>query len=277
MLNYQKKVISCNFRYFSKIALLFFISIVTFHSAAYAVNNKILDEYVEEAYVDQENGNLKQALSNFKKAIVLGVQDIEVYNDVGVLSEKLGLGLRAVEYYKKALRLDSNYLPAYLNLAYCYLDSGKTEQAFKYFKFRYELGDPQDRWTSLAREELLKIHPEYANIILDRDLKELNDSSARQVRKAFEDNLRRSYQHFQTGQLLFKNGDFEGAVQEYNLALKLTPKNPKILESRDKVYVEMTKEIVKKYTDSAVRGLEAGDTTSARNDIRKLLTTIPNN
>ena len=64
-------------------------------------------------------------------------------------------------------------------------------------------------------------------------------------------------------------------MREYDSALHLTPKNPKITDARNAVILEKAKESVREQSKQAIMRLETGDTVSARHEIQKILTTIP--
>ncbi len=64
-------------------------------------------------------------------------------------------------------------------------------------------------------------------------------------------------------------------MREYDSALRLTPKNPKITDARNAVVLEIAKESVREQSEQAIIRLETGDTVSARHEIQKILTIIP--
>ena len=74
---------------------------------------------------------------------------------------------------------------------------------------------------------------------------------------------------------LFEDEKFNAAIEEYEMALRLTPDNPKVLEARRRAEMAIAKSNVKQYSEQAIKMLNSGDAFSAENEIRKMLTTIP--
>lgn len=77
--------------------------------------------YTEDFYTYVAMGNLDLAKQKAEEAIARNPNDATLYNNLGVLSEKLNSKEKSVEYYKKAISLDPNFLDSYFNLgAYYY-------------------------------------------------------------------------------------------------------------------------------------------------------------
>jgi len=259
--------------------LLISISIITIHLTVTVqadITEDTISKYRSDGYEAQKKGRLNDAYANYLKAVSLGMEEATLYNDLGIVSEKLGKLADAELYYQKALEIDKGYLPAYINLAYLYQQNGHPEKAFKYFKLRYEMSDPQDPWAEKAKQELLNIHPEYKTWILAMEAKRLNQELAARAQKEFIENVRRSNEHYRVGKKLFAVGAYREAIEEYDHALRLTPNNPRIIKDRRKVILELTKNNVRQHSEQAIKMLNTGDSISARNEIQKMLTNIPN-
>jgi Flp pilus assembly protein TadD len=218
---------------------------------------------------------LNEALSLYTKATTLGLENAMLLNDMGVLYEEIDFYARAEHYYLRSIQLDQRYLPPYINLAYLYQKLGRTEEAVQYFKRRYELGAADDPWAQKAKEELIKLRPEYKGWVASIEGEALNRQIVDQSRQAFYQTVQKSQEHYRRGQELFDDGNYRGALQEYDRAIGLTPKNPKIIDARKRVMLEMAKASVREQSKEAIRRLELGDTVSARHEIQKILTTIP--
>src|SRR5262245_39278494 len=125
-----------------RLVLLLFISCCAFHSHALADEKKITaEEYRDLGFVEQQKGNLPQALTYYIKATELGLDNAAVMNDIGIIYEKADFISKAEVYYLKSVHTDEAYLPALMNLAYLYQGQGKNELAFEYFQKRFEKGD----------------------------------------------------------------------------------------------------------------------------------------
>lgn len=258
--------------------LLFFISFVAFHSEVFAdTKQKIAEEYRAQGYAQQQKGNWYDALTYYDKAIALSLEyDAVVFNDMGVLYEQVGLPARAEYCYLQAIRTNKDYLPPYTNLGYLYLKKGEKEEAFRYFRERYESAGPSDPWAQKMQEELLNIHPEYQERILAREAQRLDEDLVRRAREVFARRVERASEHYQKGWQLSKNKNYMSAIEEFNKALKLTPQDPRVMRAREQALRELRKERLREYSDQAIRSLDSGDSFSARNEIRKMLTTVPN-
>lgn len=258
------------------VILLSFISFITFHTDVLAAPKKNLyDKYRDLGYHEQQKGNLNDALTYFSKAVSLGIEDPIVFNDMGVIYEQLGYLGKAETYYGKALTIDPEYLPAYSNIAYLYLNNGFPDKAFPYFKKRHELSSLGDVWGERAKEEMLKIKPEYHAWIVHREAEKMNSELQQQFHAEFVGNINRSYEHYQKGLNYLKKEELEEALSEFNLALKLTPNNPKFVDAREDVVREMTRRQMKAQMEGALRQFEAGHSYSAKRELQKLLSNFP--
>lgn len=261
----------------SSIVLLFFISCIAFHTIVSAdIQNQTAEEYRALGFAEQQKGNLNEALSYYTKATSLGLENVVLLNDMGVLYEEIDLNYRAEQYYLRAIQKDRTYLPVYINLAYLYQKFGRKKEAARYFKMRYELGDPKDPWAQKAKDELLRIAPEYKAWILSLEADSLNRQLEEKNRNEFYERVKRSHEHYYKGEQLFKENQYEKAMNEYNQALRFAPKDPRIINARKKIILEKAKESVREQSEQAIKRLEEGDTVSARYEIQELLTKIPN-
>ena len=258
------------------ISFLLFISISSFQAISYAnPKQEIAEEYRSKGFTQYQQGNLNEALTYYSKALSLGAETPEVLNDVAIIYEKIDLKRRAESLYLQAIRTDPSYLPAYLNLAYLYKSIGALDKAAYYFRMRYELAQENDSWANTAKEELIKINPEYSQWILHNESLRLEQEVIEQSQREFYENVLKSQEHYARGNSHFDNNDYEQALNEFNMALQLTPGQPKLLEARKKVILELTKNEVKKHTDEAIKMLNSGDAVSAQQEIKKILTKLP--
>ncbi len=257
--------------------LLLFISFITFHSIVSAdIKKQTAEEYRLEGYAQQQKGNFNEALSYYTKSIALGLETPVVFNDMGVLYEQLGLRSRAEEYYHEAIKIDPKYLPAYTNLAYFYKRDGKREKAFKYFRQRYEMAESGDIWAGKVKDELLKIHPEYKERVIFLEAQRLDQELVTEAHNEFYNQIKMAEEHHKQGKLLLEEGKYRESILEFNSGLRLTPKNPGIVEARKKAVLELSKESIRKRSEQAIRMLNVGDSVAAKYEIQKILTSIPN-
>ena len=63
----------------------------------------------------------------------------------------------ALRMYRRALEIDSSYLPTYTNLAFFYEQKGDIENATKYWAKRYDMGQEGEYWREVALQHLLAL------------------------------------------------------------------------------------------------------------------------
>ncbi len=278
MLTFKNSLGRCKFKF---ITFQIFISLFAFQTAVFGEFKKnIADEYREKGYAEQQKGDFVKALTFYNKAISLGNEDPDLLNDLGILCEQIGFSKKSEGYYLRAIQVDPEYLPAYLNLAYLYLQNGQESLAIKYFKHRYEVAEPDDPWAQTAKNELIKINSNFAQWFAAKEAQALNEQVAKRVAQEKQDELaeaiRKSKAYVGRGDRLVKEESYQKAIIEYNRALALTPDVPKILESREKAVLAQAEENIRRQSELAIMMLNSGDMISARREVQKLLTTIPN-
>jgi tetratricopeptide (TPR) repeat protein len=234
------------------------------------------EEHRNLGLIEQKKGNLVQALSFYVKAYELGLESPVILNDIAIIYDGMGLKSKAEEFYKQAISTDDDYLPPYMNLAYLYLNYGQDELAFQFFKKRFERSVRNDPWGQKAKEEMLKIRPEMITWVVTQEAKALDQELIMKAHEEFAGKLERSSSHFQQGKKYETDGQFAQAFLEYEKALELTPGNPKVLEAKRQLKIQRAKEEFEKRSAHVARMLEAGHTHSAKDEIRNMLATIPN-
>lgn len=261
---------------FLRRAFIFFfiLSALTTHVEA-DPKLEIAEEYRASGYDEQQKGNLNDALNYYFKASALGLQSPTLFNDIAIIYEEIGIDQKAENYYLKAINTDKSYLPAYMNIAYFYQKHGQKDKAAEYFRLRYEFAEAGDPWGEKAKEELLRLRPDYQKWITYLEAQKLSQQIEDDAQEDLIKRVKLSKDHFQRGKQHFSLQEYQKAVQEYDHALKLLPDNPRYREARQKAMVEMSKQNVRNFSEEAMRMLEAGDTAQARTEIRKMLTTIP--
>ena len=93
---------------------------------------------------NEKKGNIDKAIDLLNQIIEWDPSSVQAYFYLGdiYLYWKRSID-KSIEYYKKAIVVDSNYIEAYEGLAYCYEDLGKDKLA-------------QQQW-----KRILEINPEY--------------------------------------------------------------------------------------------------------------------
>ncbi len=237
----------------SKITRAFIALHLTIACIAFQTNTQASDDnseltaedYRVKGFIEQKKGNLNDALTYYDKALSMGLKNAMVLNDIGIVCEKIGVFLKAEYYYREAIELDPNYLPAYMNIAYLYIEKGFPEKATKYLKKRYELGRHGDFWTERAKEELIRLDPQN-RIWINRIEKKRIQASSRLLEKEILDKARYEFEeivetaetHYRDGYSYLKEGKFALAQVEFERALAITPDNPKVIDALATVYAK---------------------------------------
>lgn len=237
--------------------------------------NAPAEEYHIRGYEAQQNSNFEQALSYYTKAISLGLNTPNIYNDIGVVYEQIGVFSRAEESYLKASEIDPNYLPSYTNLAYFYKDRGYTQRAIYFFKERFKRAEDGDPWKDRVLEELYKIDPKIQEEIVKYEAEKLTEQVVADANAEFKLMVMRSEKHFQNGQRYLEQNDYDAAITEFNRALINTPDNPKILKIHERAVYEREMNIIRERLDRAKQMLDLQDLESAKKEFQEILATIP--
>ncbi|MDD3375684.1 MAG: tetratricopeptide repeat protein [Candidatus Omnitrophica bacterium] len=140
-------------RTFSLALILFFIPII-FQTQVFGEIDEKFEKYRMHGLIAQQEGLLQESLDYYMKALKIDSTTPEIYNDLGIVNERMGDLYEAKRNYFKALEINENYLPAYSNLAYLYKKQGDFITAIEYFKKRMKLGGPKDPWTKEAGDQL---------------------------------------------------------------------------------------------------------------------------
>lgn len=256
--------------------LLFFLSIISiyFFDSSFAQEN-LAQEYRAKGYIEQQNGNFESAFSYYNSALEYNYKNAEVLNDLGILHEEAGFDLEAEKYYLSAIRWDPDYLSPYMNLAFYYQRIGDIDSASYYFRERLERSRVEDEWALRARNELLKIEPEYKPFVkaVERRWKEYGvvEKSLTDFDKVVEE----AQNSYNKGVLFFKKGEYEKAVIKFNEALKWTPNHPKYLKARQLATQMVTENDVRKYSAKALDRIREGDLEAARGMLNQMVEVIP--
>ena len=189
------------------------------------INGKIKEAqviYLKLLKTNSKNSNLLYLLGttyvqlkNFKKAkecldISIKINNVfpESYNSRGVIFAEKGDYLNAIKDYDKALSLKKNYFDANLNKAVALKNISKFNEAIRYLEICIKL-KPKDS----------KIYNNLGNIF--RSLKKYT-LARNSYTKAIELNTNFAEAYSNRGELLqLYFDDFENAIEDYNIALKI--------------------------------------------------------
>jgi len=197
--------------------------------------------YRQQGQKAKEMGELDEAVNFFQKAIVLDSSYAACYNDLGILYEAKGLIERAEECYLRCIKIDPNYLSAYSNLALVYENMRELRKALFYWEKRVDLGSANDPWTEKARARIKDIRLVLAKEPLDdtdtreREVFSLMKDVVKEKALLKQDDKTLSARHFEKAKQRYDNGDFAEARKEALDAQQLNPTNEEIEKFIEKV------------------------------------------
>lgn len=135
------------------------------------------EELFKEAYKAAENGELNKAEELYKECLNLR-QSPEIWNNLGNVYRRMEKTAKAIECYQKAMELDKNYAPAYVNLASTFFNLERYDNAKLLLLRAMEIGMKDQRVVAmlivchLALEEFTKALQLYISYMKDMDLLE---------------------------------------------------------------------------------------------------------
>ncbi|MFC1698470.1 tetratricopeptide repeat protein [Candidatus Omnitrophota bacterium] len=142
-------------------AILFsFITIFSRSDISWAYLIQQAEEYRFKAEQAQEQGQLKQAIQFYKKAIGIDSANAAAYNGLAICYEKTGQFEQAEQQYLQAIEANQKYAPAHYNLGLFYQRQGRFDKAVYYWKQRLRLGAPTDPGRIKARLKLKQFAPD---------------------------------------------------------------------------------------------------------------------
>ena len=95
----------------------------------------------------QDSGNYRRAISEYSEAIRLNPEYVDAYIARGTAYDDLGLHERAIKDYNEVIRIDPENAMAYYNRGYAYYDLGQYDKATNDYNEAIRLGSPLDCWT----------------------------------------------------------------------------------------------------------------------------------
>jgi len=236
--------------------------------------------YREEAYRLQSMGDLKGALTYYKKAIELFPDYVEAYNDLGVVYESLGDRNQALAMYKKALEIDKGYLPTYTNLALLYEEEGDIKEATYYWKKRLDYGQKGEYWHQKAKNKLLELgtYPELKRETLEEKAAILSKELVNQREQERSKKIEEAHLHFEVSLGLFNQQDYLGTIKELEKAISLELQDERLNTQIADLYVKAQRAHIKQrlrhYMEEALINIDDNDYLSATKNIEEALSVI---
>ncbi len=162
----------------------------------------------------QESGMHKQAINEFRKTIYINPQHLNALNGLGISYDLSGDHSRAIEAYQMALQLNPNLSYTHNNLGYSYLMQGNIDEAIASFK------------QALALDNNREIY--HNNLGLAYFKKGERDLALNEMKSTGDE----AKAHYMIANLLYKEGDYNQAKEEYTAALRI---NPEMKQAKTKI------------------------------------------
>ena len=263
-----------------KTSILFFLIVFSVFSQELEEIKEQAQLYQKKGYLLQSQGNLKEALVYYQKAVQLDPSFYQVYNDIGVILEALGDVEGAIRMYKKAIEINPNYPPPYTNLALIYEEKKDIEKATFYWKKRYLLGDKKDYWWYKAIEHLVKLgtYPEARREYLKIKMQPFYSEMVEKRMKLLEE----ARLHLKKAEEYFENKNYKEAKKEFMKILELNPPDEDLQlkakrtlkEIIEEERIEKLKDQVRMYIREASEFLEKGEYSLTAEKLKEALAVI---
>ena len=173
--------------------------------------NFILHNLLGAILADQNK--LEQAVNYHKKAIKINPDYAEGYNNLGVALQKLGRLVEATNNYKMAMKIKPNFAQTYNNFAVTLKDLNKFDEALTNCKKAIDL-----------KPDFIDAHNNLGAIL--KDLGRFEESSE-SFKKVIELNKDYTEGYYNLGIVLKKNGKIDESVQNFKKAIIINPKHYK--------------------------------------------------
>lgn len=251
-----------------KICLIIIIFVIMPLSVSNAILEQDAIEYHSNAQDAISKGDLDTAITYLQKSIALNPYFAEAHNDLGVVYERKALLNKARHHYRRAVTIQPDYAPGYMNLAMLEESLGNIDEAIFYWKARIAFGRSDDIWTKRAKLKLGEYAPEELKKVDAGELiKEVLDKLELEQEK--KDEIAR--RHLEYGKDYFRRGEYEYALDEFRIVHQLSPQDPEIR----RLMAEATIGIMQRYFSRGVEYYKQNDYGSARFNFNRIIQILP--
>jgi tetratricopeptide (TPR) repeat protein len=157
-----------------------------------------------------KKGEIEQGIRHYYQALRYKPDYAEAHNNLAGIFLNEGETEKAIKHYVAALQLDPGLVEAHSNLGIALMQEGKIEVAISQFQKALQL-EPTFTKAENNLKRALAIR------------KELETEISR-LEALLTDNPENFVLHFQLGNLYFRKGEQDRAIQHYNKAIQLNPK-----------------------------------------------------
>lgn len=264
----------------------FLVSFLLLSLPIFSQSSEILKEqailYREKGYDLYSRGDLREALTFYRKAVQLDPYFSEAYSEMGIILEALGDEENAILMYEAAVELNPAYAPTYTNLALFYEERNDIEKARFYWKERYRLGKSGEYWEKEAWKHLiaLGITSEGKKELLDEKFAQGYEEGSSQRGQEWLQTIELAKEHFERGDIFLSLGAYEKAANEFQTALSLNPPDKILFMKISEHYIQakwhLKSEAVKSYINAALASLDKKAYKGAVQKLEKALSELTN-
>jgi tetratricopeptide (TPR) repeat protein len=191
-----------------------------------------------------KKGQFSEAIDHFMQALQIRQSYEEAYFNLGMVLARQGKTDEAISRFYQAIRLNPDYAEAQSNLGSMYLNKGDADKAIFHsneaLRLNPKLIEPHNNLGITLMQQgkiaaaisqfhkALELKPDF--ILAENNLKRALaiqrefETEISRLQELLKDNPENVELHFQMGNLYFRKGDRQQAIQQYNKALQLNPK-----------------------------------------------------
>ncbi|HUI05423.1 MAG TPA: tetratricopeptide repeat protein [Verrucomicrobiae bacterium] len=157
----------------------------------------------------KSQGNLQEAIAQYKQALRLKPDYVEAHNNLGNALDRLGKVQEAIGHWEQALRIEPDYPEAHYNLGNVLRQQGKATEAVAQY------------------EQALRMNPDYAEAHNNLAGVLLQQGRQTEAMEHYEQALRvkpdYAEAHNNLGVILGETGRLEDAIGQYEQAVRINP------------------------------------------------------
>ena len=241
-------------------------------------------DYRQEALRLQKDGDYEGALNFLQKSIEMDPGYASAHNDIGIIYESLGFPEQAEASYLEAARLSPELPGPYSNLALFYESQNRQKEAIDYWVKRAKTGAEDDPWKKRAQDrfnELIALHPEIQDKYIAEESRLLLDAVAEEKRLKKIEEEKKSQELYLSARKLYKNADYQKALEDLDKSLALDPANAEKLKFKDEVKALMEKKErqkrlaeIKIFSQNGLKAYQENNPAQAEKDFAQVLELI---
>lgn len=208
------------------------------YNKALEINPRYIEPYFSRAGIYVAKGDYALAISDYNKAIEINPQYVKgyVYNNLGVVYDKMGEREKAMSAYQQAIAVDPQYANAYYNLGVIYMEMGRKEEAEMFYSKALDL-DPnlkrrenpllEQKVTPPAHTDKPEIKAssteDYNNLGIQYITSGKYEEAIAAFKKATEMNPKSADAYSNLGNAYGSVGRIDEAIASYEQAIELNP------------------------------------------------------